>query len=58
MLRNSLFVVLSIASAVVPSIAMSLVSYEFPTLIGGRAGRPARVLRWVHRGLRLSRIAF
>lgn len=32
--RNSLFVVLSIATAVGPSIAISMFSYEFPTLIG------------------------
>lgn len=32
--RNAVFVVLSLASAVGPSIAISMFSYEFPTLIG------------------------
>ena len=35
LLRSSLFVLLSITSAVGPSILISLFSYEFPSLIGG-----------------------
>jgi L-lactate permease len=36
LLRSSLFVVLSIVSAVGPALLISLFSYEFPTLIGGQ----------------------
>ncbi|KAF8068175.1 hypothetical protein HT031_001861 [Scenedesmus sp. PABB004] len=35
--RNGVFVLLSIASAVAPALAISLFSYEFPSLIGGLA---------------------
>jgi L-lactate permease len=36
--KNIVFVMLSLGSAVLPALAISAVSYEFPTLIGGMVG--------------------
>jgi L-lactate permease len=33
-LRNSLFILLSISSCVVPAVCISLFSYEFPSIVG------------------------
>ena len=37
--RAWLFVLLSVVSVVLPAVAVSLVSFEFPTLAGGLIGR-------------------
>ncbi len=51
-MRNIMFVLLSITTAVAPSVGIAFFSYEFPTLIGMRIGGGS-VLRWCCAGAAL-----